>query len=167
MRTAFLWDNPSRSLLDDLVQDTYVKLWKGRRRLCDFAIQHPEAVLRYVRTVAYHVARDHIKYVGCRKRGDEKKRHVPPIDVDPGISEDQEEVLLLKEIDEHLKHCLTGPDEQRDRMIFWLYYRQGMSTKEIASLSRIGLTAKGVGSVIERSKRCLRQQILESRADSE
>jgi len=30
--------------------------------------------------------------------------------------------------------CLTGPDEERDRMIFWLYFRQGMSTKEIVSL---------------------------------
>jgi DNA-directed RNA polymerase specialized sigma subunit len=38
----------------------------------------------------------------------------------------------LNDIDEHLKRCLTGTDKERDRMIFWLYFRQGMSTKEIA-----------------------------------
>src|SRR5215469_13707506 len=55
------------------------------------------------------------------------------------------EVFLI-EIDEQLKRCVNGPDQERDRMIFWLYFRQGMSTKEIASLPTIGLGAKGVGS---------------------
>jgi DNA-binding transcriptional regulator LsrR (DeoR family) len=45
-------------------------------------------------------------------------------------------------------------------MIFWLYFRQGMSTKEIASMPAIGLSTKGVGSVIERLKQCIREQII-------
>jgi hypothetical protein len=45
-------------------------------------------------------------------------------------------------------------------VIFWLYFRQGMSTKEIASLPTVGLGAKGVGSAIERLKHCIREQIL-------
>ena len=73
--------------------------------------------------------------------------------------------ILLREIDEHLKHCLTGPDRERDRTIFWLYFKQGMSTKEIASLPTIGLTAKGVGSVIERLKHSIREQILGESAE--
>jgi len=73
----------------------------------------------------------------------------------------------LKEIDEHLKRVLTGPDQERDRMIFWLYFRQGMSTKEIASLPTIGLGAKGVGSVIERLKHGIREHILGVRPDSD
>ena len=52
-------------------------------------------------------------------------------------------------------------------MIFWLYFRQGMSTKEIASLPTVGLGAKGVGSVIERLKHGIREQILEFRSDSD
>jgi len=52
-------------------------------------------------------------------------------------------------------------------MIFWLYFRQGMSTKEIASLPTIGLGVKGVGSVIERLKHCVREQILGVRSDSD
>jgi RNA polymerase sigma-70 factor (ECF subfamily) len=73
----------------------------------------------------------------------------------------------LTEIEEHLKHSLTGPDRERDRMIFWLYFRQGMSTKEIASLPTIRLGTKGVGSVIERLKHGIREQILGIRSDSE
>jgi DNA-directed RNA polymerase specialized sigma subunit len=72
----------------------------------------------------------------------------------------------LKEIDEHLQRCLTGTDQQRDRTIFWLYFRQGMSTKEIASLPTIGLGAKGVGSVIERLKHSIRNQILGIQPDA-
>jgi hypothetical protein len=52
-------------------------------------------------------------------------------------------------------------------MIFWLYFRQGMSTKEIASLPTIGLGAKGVGSVIGRLKHAIRDQILGTRSDFE
>jgi hypothetical protein len=51
-------------------------------------------------------------------------------------------------------------------MIFGLYLLQGMSTKEIAYLPHIGLTAKGVGSVIERLKHCIREQILGVHSDS-
>jgi hypothetical protein len=50
-------------------------------------------------------------------------------------------------------------------MIFWLYFRQGMSTREIASLPTIGLGTKGVGSVIERLKHGIREQILGIRPD--
>src|SRR3984893_1007863 len=73
--------------------------------------------------------------------------------------------VFSKEIDEHLKRVLNGPDPERDRMIFWLYFRQGMSTKEIASLPTIGLGCQGVGSVIERLKHSIREQILGSRSD--
>ena len=77
-----------------------------------------------------------------------------------GSSEDIARKIVMKEIDEHLKRCLTGPDQERDHMIFWLSFRHGMSTREIASLPAIGLGAKGVGSVIERLKRAVRDQIL-------
>lgn len=163
MRTASLCGKPSRSLVEDLVQETYEKLWKHRCLLRDFAIQHPDAIWGYIRKTAFHTTLD-----------DLKRRHVPTIDIDPETEHEADRSqksieyrILLKEIDKHLKHCLTEPHEERDRMIFWLYFRQGMSTKEIASLPTIGLGANGVGSVIERLKHCLREQVLRLPADSE
>jgi RNA polymerase sigma factor (sigma-70 family) len=169
MRTASLWGESSRSLVEDLVQATYLKLWEDSCRLLrDFAIQHPEAILGYVKITAANVTHDHFKHVRSQSSGGGKP-HVSTSDVDPKAGNEvlgsQEKIafeIFLNEIDEHLKRGLTGPDPDRDRMIFWLYFRQGMSTKEIASLPTIGLSAKGVGSVIERLKHCIREQILGS-----
>ena len=168
IRRASRWEKPCLSLVEDLRQQTYLKLLRGGcRSLRDFAIQHAEtAVLKYIRTIAANVTIDHFR------RPD--KLDVPIDDVDievpnkrQGSQEKIEFELLLKEIDELLKHFLTGPDQERDRTIFWLYFRQGVSTKKIASLpSIVGLTAKGVGSVIERLKHGIREQIVGSRLDS-
>jgi RNA polymerase sigma-70 factor (ECF subfamily) len=174
MRTASQWGEHSRSLLEDLVQITYLKLCEdGCHHLSDFAIQHPEAILGYIKKTAANATHDYFKHLRNPSSGGDQP-HVSTSDVDPAAGEQvhgsQERIafaVFLKEIDEHLKHCLTGPDQERDRTIFWLYFRQGMSSKEIASLPTIGLSAKGVGSVIERLKHCLRGQILSLPADSE
>jgi RNA polymerase sigma-70 factor, ECF subfamily len=174
MRTASLWGEPSRSLVEDLVQVTYLKLWEdGCRLLRDFAIQHPEAVLGYLKKTAANATHDYFKHGHSQSSGGDKP-HVSTNDVDPEAGKEVHGSLekiafgvFLNEIDEHLKRGLTGPDQERDRTIFWLYFRQGMSTKEIASLPTIGLGAKGVGSVLERLKHGIREHILGVRSDSD
>jgi RNA polymerase sigma-70 factor, ECF subfamily len=174
MRTASLWGEPSRSLVEDLVQITYLKLWEdGCRLLRDFAIQHPEAILGYLKKTAANATHDYFKHGHSQSSGGDKP-HVSTSDVDPEAGREvygsQEKIAFgafLNEIDEYLKRGLTGPDQERDRTIFWLYFRQGMSTKEIASLPTIELGAKGVGSVIERLKHGIREQILGVRSDSD
>src|SRR5512146_1344851 len=174
MRTASMWGEPSRSLVEDLTQATYVKLWEdGCRLLRDFAVQHPEAILGYLKKTAANVTHDHFKHVHSQSSGGDNP-HVSTSDIEPEAGKEvhgsQERIafaIFLNEIDEHLQHCLTGPDQERDRMIFWLYFRQGMSTKEIASISAIGLSVKGVGSVIERLKHSIREQIVGIRSDSD
>ena len=173
-RTASLWGKPSRALVEDLIQVTYLKLWEGGCRLLrDFAIQRPEAILGYLKKTAANATHDYFKHGHSQSSGGDNP-HVSTSDVDPEAGKEihgsEEKIafrVFLNEIDEHLKRCLTGPDQERDRMIFWLYFRQGMSTKEIASLPTIGLGAKGVGSVIERLKHGIREQILGSRSDSD
>jgi RNA polymerase sigma-70 factor (ECF subfamily) len=169
MRTAWRWGEPPRSLVEDLIQATCLKLSEdGCRLLRNFAIQYPEAVLGYLKRTAANVTHDYFKHDRSQSRGGDKP-HVSTSDVDPEAgkevhgSQEKERIafaVFLKEIDEHLKHCLTGLDQERDRTIFWLYFRQGMSTKEIACLPAIELTAKGVGRVIERLKNCIRERIL-------
>src|SRR6266567_4525549 len=176
MRTASRWGEPSRSLVEDLVQVTYLKLWEGGCRLLrDFAVQRPEAILGYLKKTAANATHDYFKHGHSQSTGGDEP-HVSTSDIEPEAGKQahgsQEKIafeIFLNEIDEHLKHCLSGPDQERDRMIFWLYFRQGMSTKEIASLPTIGLGAKGVGSVIERLKHGIREQIIGTgiRSDSE
>ena len=165
--TVSRWGKPSRELVEDLTQATYLKLWEGGRTLLrDFAIARPEAALRYLKRIAANATHDYFKHRHSQSCGGENW-HVSTVDVDPeaghgtpGELDDIARQVFLREIDEHLQRCLTEPDHERDRMIFWLYFRQGLSTREIASLPGIGLGAKGVGSVIERLKRSIREQIL-------
>jgi RNA polymerase sigma-70 factor (ECF subfamily) len=173
MRTASLWGEASRALVEDLTQTTYLKLWQdGCRLLRDFAIQHPEGILGYIKKTAANATHDYFKHGHSQSSGGGNP-HVSTSDVDLEAGKEvhgsQEKIafgVFLNEIDDHLKRSLTGPDQERDRMIFWLYFRQGMSTKEIASLPAIGLSTKGVGSVIERLKYCIREQIVGVPPDS-
>lgn len=174
LRTASLWGEPCRSLVEDLVQVTYLKLWEDNcRLLTDFAIQNPDGILGYLKKVAANATHDYFRHGRSQSAGG-SKAHVSTSDVDVEAGKEvhgsQDRIafqLLLNQIDEHLKRHLTGADQERDRMIFWLYFRQGMSSKEIASMSAIGLSAKGVGSVLERLKHCIREQIIGVRADSD
>jgi len=176
MRTASRWGEPSRSLVEDLVQVTYLKLWEGGCRLLrDFAVQRPDAILGYLKKTAANATHDYFKHGHSQSTGGDEP-HVSTSDIEPEAGKQahgsQETIVFevfLNEIDEHLKHCLSGPDQERDRMIFWLYFQQGMSTKEIDSLPTIGLGAKGVGSVIERLKHGIREQIIGTgiRSDSD
>ena len=173
LRTASLWGEPSRSLVEDLVQVTYLKLWEDNCRLLrDFAMQNPEGIVGYLKKVAANATHDYFKHGRSQSAGG-SQGHVSTSDIDVEAGKDiqggQDRIafeILLNQIDEHLKHHLTGADQERDRTIFWLYFQQGMSSKEIASLPTIGLGSKGVGSVIERLKHCVREQITANSSES-
>ena len=174
IRTASVWGESSPALVQDLTQVTYLKLWEdGCRLLRDFAIQYPDATLGYIKKIAANATRDYFKHRHSQSSGGDKP-HVSTNDIDleagKQVNGSQERIafgVFLNEIDEHLKRGFAGPEQERDRMIFWLYFRQGMSTKEISSMPAIGLSAKGVGSVIERLKHCIREQIVGIRSDSD
>jgi RNA polymerase sigma-70 factor (ECF subfamily) len=165
LRTSSLWGEPSRTLVEDLVQITYLKLWEDNCCLLkDFATQNPDGILAYLKKVAANAAHDYFRHGRSQSAGG-GQAHLSTTDVDIEAGKEvhgsQDRIafqILMNQIDEHLKH-LSGPDQERDRTIFWLYFRQGMSTKEIGSLPTIGLGPKGVGSVIERLKRCIRERI--------
>jgi RNA polymerase sigma-70 factor, ECF subfamily len=173
IRTTQLWCDVSRQLVEDLVQETYLKICADRcRLLADFAARHPEAVAGYVKTIAANVVHDHFKSLYAQKRG-AGQRQESVDEADPstnnkssGSARAIEDEILLQQIDECLNICADGPDKHRDRLIFWLHYQQGMSAKSIAALPAIGLTAKGVESAIYRLTRLIRERIVELKAGS-
>src|SRR5437763_7761294 len=123
MRTAALWGEPSRALVEDLIQVTYLKLWEGGCCLLrDFAIDRPEAILGYLKKTAANATHDYFKHGHSQSSGGDEP-HVSTSDIEPEAGNEaygsKERITLgvfLTEIDEHLKHSLTGPDQERDRM---------------------------------------------------
>jgi RNA polymerase sigma-70 factor (ECF subfamily) len=173
IRTAYQWGEIAQQVVDDLIQETYLKLCANRCRLLfEFATQHPEAILGYLKTIAVNIAHDHFKSLHSRKRGSGTISQLLE-DAEPraetstlGGQEAVERGVLLDQINHCLESCSQGPDQERDRTIFWLYYQQGMSAKAIAALPTIGLTAKGVESAILRLTRLVRRQIVNVRSES-
>jgi len=170
IRTARLWEPVSRPVVDDLVQETYLKLCAdGGRLLGAFAVRHPEAISGYIRMTAINVTRDYFKSQRCQKRGAGLNQE-PLVEDDlslglgsPGGHSEMERQVLLSQIARCLEKCSAGKEQERDRLIFWLYYRNGLSAKAIAALPSVDLTAKGVESVILRITSLVREEIVQKR----
>jgi RNA polymerase sigma-70 factor (ECF subfamily) len=174
LRSVRQWGKTPPEAVDDLVQETYVRLCADNcRQLFEFAAQHPEAIVGYIKTVAINIAHDYFKAQNSQKRGSGNTLQSLE-DVDPAAGSGSlggqaaiEREILLKQINRCLETCSQGPDQERDCLIFWLYYQQGMSAKAIAALPTVDLTAKGVESAILRLTRLIREQIVELRAASQ
>jgi RNA polymerase sigma-70 factor, ECF subfamily len=167
MRTARRWSNCSPALVDDLIQETYLKIYAGRKRLLsEFTPQHPEAFYGFLAVVTANVVNDYFRARHSQKRGSGQLED----SIDDGATvvqaaatnrpaEDVFRNLQLEEVSRALSLCIEGVERDRDHTIFWLYYRVGVSAAGIARLPSISLTVKGVESVIHRLTRCVRERL--------
>jgi RNA polymerase sigma-70 factor (ECF subfamily) len=163
LRTLRRWGISAPDIVEDLVQETYLKLCHDRcRKLLRFAIDHPHAVNGYIKTIATNVAHDYIKSQRTQKRGngevDQFSGHLEPEAnrESSGGAESIRTAILMREIDECLAECTEGTAQARDRLIFWLHYQQGMTASAIAALPVVGLSVKGVESAIFRLTRLVK-----------
>lgn len=166
IRIAYQWGESPQQVVDDLIQDTFLKLCADNcQMLLKFTMQHPDAIRGYIKMIAVNVAHDYFKSTHSQKRGSGKTVQFSD-EINPkaqagsiGTEETIEREVLLKEITSSLLTCSRGPDQKRDCSVFWLYYQQGMTAKAIASMPAIGLTTKGVESVIFRLTRLVREGV--------
>ena len=166
LRTAARLGDASKQTVDDLIQETYLKLCADNFRILrTFEQQHPDAFTGYVKVLTANIVRDHFKSTHTQKRGaghleQIEEDFVPPAAADSaGSPKSIERAVLIQEITRHLDLCIAGPDQQRNRRIFWLHYRAGLSARAIADLPGIHLTPKGVESILTRLTKDLRQRM--------
>ena len=168
-RVARRWGDSSPQVVDDLIQETYLKLCAGNFRILrSFKSQHPDAFYGYLKVVTANLVQDHFKAVHSGKRGSGKVE----VAVDPQITSSAavataksgERSVLLHQLDTLLSRLAVGRHLERDRKVFWLYYRVGLTANAIASLPAIGLSTKGVESTILRLTRLLRQELAADRS---
>jgi RNA polymerase sigma-70 factor, ECF subfamily len=175
LRAARQWGQGSPAVVDDLVQETYLKLCGDRVRLLqNFQPTHKDAAYGYVKIFTAHLAQDYFKSLRAKKRGgsattsslEVEGSKEGPREQEPGASM-LERNLLIRQIATCLENAVSSPTGERDRRIFWLYYRAGLAASEIAALPTIGLSIKGVETTILRLTRIVRQKLISPKqADS-
>lgn len=154
--------NSSHQLVDDLIQDVYLKLWKDKFRvLRNVEILRENSIFGFLKILAAHTIQDHFRSKYGSRKGGAYEFEAPEATI-PGAFAAPERKILLKEIDKVLNTISHGPNFARDRAIFWLYYNQGFSAKEIAALPDIKLSPKGVESTLLRLTRHIRSNVATS-----
>ena len=124
------------------------------RSLREFAASDELCFYGLLRATAVSAVRDHFR------RTRSLKRHADAVAVpldgvaagsvaSSGNEQSYENSLMLQRVDELLRTGEPG-EAERNRFIFWLHYRDGYSATEIARLHPVGLTAKGVETVLRR-----------------
>jgi RNA polymerase sigma-70 factor (ECF subfamily) len=177
LRVSRLWlSGPSPAAVDDIVQEVFLKLCERNRRiLADFEPRGEDSFLGLLRTVSASVANDYFRRLYSAKRGGKVvtialgEEETRSSSASAHSAERMQRSALLAQLDRRL---LSEPEiiGERDRALFWLYYREGFTAEEIAGLPATGLTAKGVESALRRVTLWLRGEIeppkLEEAAES-
>lgn len=168
LRTSRRWGEITPEIIDDIVQDTYLKLCDDDcQMLREFAPRFDGSFCAYLKVVTANTAHDYFKARHATKRGSGR----PSEDLSAALGADGQEGtgsqkrmerdILLRNVDELLRFRASGPSAERDRTIFWLYYRQGMTAQAIASLPFIELSTKGVESLIWRLTKLVQSELAE------
>ena len=165
-RTARPFGETSGQLIDDLVQDTYLKLCENDSRLLrSFQPRSEDSIFSYLKVVGANVAHDYFKSALADKRGANRTESIgEPVQVDPRTKgtdtvDAMHRNLQLEQIDKILRQVTEGKDQERKCAIFWLRHRQGLTASEIAALPSIGLSTEGVESVLLRLSVMIRGHI--------
>ena len=158
INTVRRWKQPAPSLVDDLIQNTYVKLLDNERKaLRSIKNEYENAIFGFLKVVASNVVQDHFRKPINKADEVEISDAVLP----PGEDERERREFLdkKKEAQRILIRLSSSDTYKRDESIFWFFYEQGYTAKEISLLPNVGLTVKGVEAVILRLTRYLRGEL--------
>jgi RNA polymerase sigma-70 factor, ECF subfamily len=159
------WATPDRAIIDDLIQDTFLKLCANNyRALRDFDYEHENSLFGFLKKVASNVVQDYIRGAYSQKRGsgreeEELDKVSATTPSGGGFADDADRRILISEIKTCLAQHMHEPNFPRDSAIFWLYYQQGLTAKAISKLPSIGLQVKGVESALLRLTRLVRAEL--------
>jgi RNA polymerase sigma-70 factor (ECF subfamily) len=162
-RTASPYGGVARDVFEDLVQDCFVRLCARRRRaLREFQAADSAGFYGLLRATAIAAVHDHFRRTRTVKRhGDAVAQSLDALLNEtiaaPGGERNYVDALMLERIDEILRE---GDPEfgERNRLVFWLHHRDGLSAAAIARLPWVGLKAKGVETLLLRLRKDLGQR---------
>lgn len=151
------WGEARQEVKEDLIQNTYLKLWANNCSVLKrYEPRHQNSFRGYLKVVSANLV-----YDWFRKEHpiDDKTDELKP-DINPTRGSHGDDEIFFHEVDDILRQRGDGPAEERERAIFWLYYRQGLTAREIAAIPALNLTVKGVESCIFRLTMYVKRKLL-------
>jgi RNA polymerase sigma-70 factor (ECF subfamily) len=170
-QVARSWDEQAAEVVDDLVASVYLKLCADDCRLLkECRMDHDNSIFSYLKFMACTVAHDHFKKEHAKKRGEEYKfipiEELPePRPSRPSTKPSaQEQRIIIHDIEAALKEVTKGEHAARDQLVFWLHYRWGLTASSIAAIPRLGLSPKGVESLLARTVNSVKKELLRKKS---
>lgn len=143
--------------VDDLVQDTFLKICKDEfKTLRNFEFRHENALHGFLKVMAARVAEDDIRKKNSDKEGSgQQPENIDDLPQPPSdrfsAAKSMLNNLRMSEIENCLQQRKGEPNFVRDHKVFWLYFRDGFTANEISELPDIGFkSVKGVESALLR-----------------
>ena len=159
IRVSRQWGKGGPGEVDDIVQEIYLRICADRARLLtNFRDLRPDAMFGYLKVIATHIAHDFFRQRAALKRGVQKTMAIDDVAQIAGANTNIERQISLTEIEESLQVHTQRENGVRDRAVFRLYYRLGMTSQAIAELPGIGLNSKGVEGVLHRLTTSIRKE---------
>ena len=160
VRVSRQWGDGSSEEIDDVVQEIYLKLYGERRRIfAPFQATHPDAVFGFIKVVATNAARDFFRSKEAGKRGAAVTEALREVLDQTRAPADLERSVSVNELHRLVVEYTQNENGERDRAIFRLYYREGMTAGAISRLPGVELNQKGVEAVLHRLTKAIREAV--------
>src|SRR5258707_2307622 len=138
INTVRRWKVPEPNLVDDLIQETYLKLFANdRKALRSIKNEHENTIFGFLKVVASNVVRDHFRRPQSKADETELSDAVLPAGQD--VHERLEVSLKNQKVQEILRTLSSSAKYERDVASFWVSYQQGYTAQENSLVSALGL----------------------------
>jgi RNA polymerase sigma-70 factor, ECF subfamily len=153
--------------VEDLVQEIYLKICATGEQLCKrfSPTCSCQSVFGYMKALAVNTVLDQARAIASRRKifKSQSDADCLPDFETPANSASRLSIsdrkILLRQIERALRRGESGKEAERDRNIFWMYYGQGLTARAIAAIPTLGLTVKGVETVIHRLTSHIRHEM--------
>jgi RNA polymerase sigma factor (sigma-70 family) len=172
-RSPTLDAGSARDSVEDLTQEVFVRLLEGERRaLGRFRGRTDHSIYTYLSAIAVNLVRDHFKKLRAVKRPRGTTSSSNSILSEPketaldygqsliGDGSGPERFVASHELREAISTVLAETSRDgttaRDRLVFRLFFIEGLTVDEIARNRMIGLSQSGVEKCIRRMRNALK-----------
>jgi RNA polymerase sigma factor (sigma-70 family) len=135
---------------EDIAQDAFLAAWQNLKRL-----QNPSSFLPWLRQITRNLARDHLRANRHHPLDGEGAEIAISLAADPSPTPVQQ---LVEDEREHAAAELIAALPEDSREVLLLYYREGQSSQQVATL--LGLSDAAVRKRLSRARQSLRDDLL-------